>query len=129
MDQTVRRRVDVERAFAETADEPPTKPALVVAMIPAGALERVRPLVPLDAVPVLAVPRTDIPWAELGDLATRLLLRVDGSTCAMRIVTGIEATPHECAGVLADLARGGLVRLVLASLDDGPLIEERVSVA
>jgi hypothetical protein len=68
-------------------------------------------LVPLDAVPVLAVPRTSVPWDELGVLATQLLLRLDGSSCTMAIVTAVAATPKEGVRELASLVSRGLVRL------------------
>jgi hypothetical protein len=68
-------------------------------------------LVPLDAVPVLAVPRTSVPWDDLGALATQLLLRLDGASCTMAIVTAVSATPKEGARELASLVSRGLVRL------------------
>jgi hypothetical protein len=69
------------------------------------------PLMPLDAVPVLAVPREEVPWRELGDLSTQLLLRVDGETCAMGLVTGTAVAPIDAARELAALASRGLLRL------------------
>jgi hypothetical protein len=93
----MRRRIDVAAAFGET--EKPTRPA-------------VHELVPLDAVPVLAVQRADLPWEELGELATQLLLRIDGRASAMEIVTGHAFAPRECATELAALARRGLLRLL-----------------
>jgi hypothetical protein len=96
-DQTVKRRIDVKEAFA--AEEKPTRPA-------------VRALVPLDAVPVLALQRAEVPWSEIGELAAQLLERVDGRTCAMQLVTGNAGSPGECASELAALARRGLVRLL-----------------
>jgi hypothetical protein len=74
-------------------------------------LPAVPPLVPLDAVPVLAVARTSVPWDELGVLATQLLLRLDGSSCTMAIVTAVAATPKEGVRELASLVSRGLVRL------------------
>jgi hypothetical protein len=68
-------------------------------------------LVPLDAVPVLAIPRTEVPWDDLEDLATRLLLRLDGCSCTMAIVTGVAATPRQGVRELAELVSRGLVRL------------------
>jgi hypothetical protein len=136
-DRTVRRRVDVARAFDETEEESPTKPTAInldllresgAHRVPTGA-ESVEPLVPLDAVPVLNVPRTSVPWADLGDLATQLMLRVDGATCTMRIVTGTCATPNEGARELGCLARRGLVRLVLPSEDDDATDSDGSSVA
>jgi hypothetical protein len=93
----VRRYIDVAAAFAAT--ESPTRPA-------------VRELVPLDAVPVLALQRADLPWDELGELATQLLLRIDGRSSAMEIVTGHAFAPRECASELAALTRRGLLRLL-----------------
>jgi hypothetical protein len=103
-DRTVRRSIDVKAAFAENAD-PPTSPA-------------VRELVPLDAVPVLALGRSDLPWEELDELSAQLLLRVDGRTRAMQLVTGNKESPRDCARGLASLARRGLVRL-LPPVQDG----------
>jgi hypothetical protein len=105
-DRTVRRRIDVAAAFG--AEERPTRPA-------------VRMLVPLDAVPVLAHQRADVPWDDLSALATQLLLRVDGRARAMEIVTGNAGDPGECASELAALARRGLVRLLAPIPDDGLL--------
>lgn len=104
IDRTVRRRIDVAAAFG--AEERPTRPA-------------VRALVPLDAVPVLAFPRSEIPWDELSELATQLLLRIDGRARAMQIVTGNTESPGACASELAALARSGIVRLASAIPDDG----------
>lgn len=95
-DQTVKRRVDVADLFG--GDESPTAPA-----VPSH--------VPLDVIPALALPRTELPWDDLSALATQLLLRVDGVTPAMDIVTGTVGTPSEGARELASLARQGLVRL------------------
>jgi hypothetical protein len=84
-DQTVRRKIDVAAAFAATEDR----------------------------VPVLLMPRAEVPWADLGDLATKLLLCVDGTTSAKAIATatGSIATPQECARELAALARRGILQL------------------
>ena len=59
------------------------------------------------------MPRAEVPWAELGDLATTLLLRVDGttSTGAIATATGTIATPKECAHELASLAERGILEL------------------
>jgi hypothetical protein len=122
---TERRHVDIAAAFA---DEKPTAPrhqeARALAQRPeaTGRPRRraaardpdgscVAALVPLDVVPVLAVPRTEIPWDDLGKLATQLLLRLDGTSHTMAIVTGICATPNEGVRELAALVRRGLVRL------------------
>jgi hypothetical protein len=96
IDCTVKRHVDLSTAFGE---ELPTSPA-------------VHPLVPLDAIPALAVPRSGLPWNDLGKLATQLLLRVDGTTTVMTVVRVDTATPMEAARELAHLAATGLVRLV-----------------
>ena len=104
---TVRRRVDVSITFAE---ETPTRP-----VVPA--------LVPLDAVPALAVARAEVPWDDLGSLATQLLLRVDGMACAMAIVTGAGATPREAARELATMVARGLLRLVSPSQDEPSPLE------
>jgi hypothetical protein len=148
-DQTARRQIDVEAAFAE---ENPTIPrhsearalsrrpealgpvsdsSVEVAVensveVVAGAVEcessepgndsrrdsePVPSMVPLDVVPALAVPRAEVPWKSLGELATQLLLRIDGSSPAMAIVTGLAVPPNEGARELAVLVRSGLVRL------------------
>jgi hypothetical protein len=108
---TVRRRVDVGQAFAE---ETPTRPA-------------VQDSVPLDAVPLLAVPRAQLPWDELGQLATEVLLRVDGVTPTMVLVTGLKGTPVQGARELAALVRRGIVRLTAYAEarepDDAPAVE------
>ncbi len=83
--------------------ESPTRPAL-------------HPLVPLDAVPVLAVPRSQLPWDDLGEIATQLLARVDGSAPAMSIVTGATVTPGEAAHELGHLVDRGILRLAAASV-------------
>jgi hypothetical protein len=70
-------------------------------------------LVPLDAVPVLAVPRTEVPWKDLGALATQLLLRLDGCSCTMAIVTAAAAPPRDGVRELAALVSRGLVRLAI----------------
>jgi hypothetical protein len=103
-DRTVPRRIDIAAAFG--AEERPTRPA-------------VRELVPLDAVPVLAYQRADVPWDDLSALATQLLLRVDGRARAMEIVTGNTGNPGECASELAALARRGVLRLLPPVPDDG----------
>jgi hypothetical protein len=122
---TERRHVDVAAAFA---DEKPTAPrhqeARALSQRPeatgrprrrAAAGEPdgscVAALVPLDVVPVLAVSRTEVPWDDLGKLATQLLLRLDGSSRTMTIVTGIASTPNEVVRELAALVGRGLVRL------------------
>ncbi|HEY6458804.1 MAG TPA: hypothetical protein VIY73_01600, partial [Polyangiaceae bacterium] len=61
-------------------------------------------LVPLDAVPILALGRSDLPWGDLDELSAQLLLRVDGKTRAMHLVTGNARPPGECARELAALA-------------------------
>jgi hypothetical protein len=104
-DPTVKRRVDVEEAFSESPHEQPTRPA-------------VHALVPLDAVPVLAVARTELRWNELGDVARQLLLRVDGRRTAMSLVSLPSATPHECSRELASLARRGILRLAPTVSDE-----------
>jgi hypothetical protein len=89
-------------------DEPPTltrKRATVPhsAQVVAGSI-------PLDVVPVLVVPRTEVPWQELSDLAAQLLRRIDGQTHAMSLVTATAAAPNETMRELASLAGRGLVR-------------------
>jgi hypothetical protein len=123
-DRTARRRIDVAKAFREAegdgraiapdlddidldivfVDEPKTGRAPATAPVHA--------LAPLDAIPLLAVARELIPWHELDELSTHLLLHVDGEACTMKIVTGTAVTPSEGARILASLAGRGLVRLV-----------------
>jgi hypothetical protein len=67
-------------------------------------------LIPLDVVPVLAVPRAEVPWQELSELGTELLKRLDGQTHALSIVMGTAAPPNEGIHELAVLADRGLVR-------------------
>jgi hypothetical protein len=102
-DRTLRRHIDIAAAFE--AAEPPSRPA-------------VRELVPLDAVPVLACGRSEVPWEDLSTLGRQLLLRVDGRARAMSIVTGNARTPRACASELAALARRGLLRLRSTASDD-----------
>jgi hypothetical protein len=111
-------QVDVNAAFAAFDDEePPTTPApwkiRALAQRPEARDDGVTALAPLDAVPILAVPRAELPWDELGQLAIQLLLRVDGVTRAMRIVTGTGAPPSEGARVLGTLAGRGIVRFAM----------------
>jgi hypothetical protein len=139
-DQTARRQIDVAAAFAEeTPTIPRHSEARVLSQRPeaqgsasgvvdvvAGEAEYdsqepssdsvrdsqpVPSMVPLDVVPVLAVPRADVPWTSLGELATQLLLRVDGCSQTMSIVTGMAVPPNEGARELAALVRQGLLRL------------------
>jgi len=134
--------VDVEAAFA---DENPTTPkqdeaealsqhpeALGYEEVDVSFVQEdgppVRMHVPLDVVPMLAVPRTDLPWTELGELATQLLLRVDGSTCTMEIVTGVAAAPNESARELADLVGRGLVRLAIPDEVSPPELDLDLSI-
>jgi hypothetical protein len=112
--RTVRRRVDVASAFA---DEVPTAPASQTRSRRApgdGAeeLDLVGISVPLDARPELAVADTDVPWRDLGLLATEVLLRVDGAKTTMSIVTGLSAPPSDGVRALARLVGRGIVRLV-----------------
>ncbi|HEX8796452.1 MAG TPA: hypothetical protein VF765_36120 [Polyangiaceae bacterium] len=97
-DQTVRRRIDVAKAFGEQ-EETPTRPA-------------VHAQVPLDAVPILALPRGEVPWDKLGEKASQVMLRVDGTTCVMVIATDTGLPPADVASELASLVTHGLVHLV-----------------
>ena len=139
-DRTARRRIDVAKAFrdAEPGGRETARAPVLLAREPGGrelapelddididvvfvdepktaralASAPVHALAPLDAVPFLAVARELIPWHELDELSTHLLLHVDGEACTMKIVTGTAVTPSEGARILASLARRGLVRLV-----------------
>jgi hypothetical protein len=112
-DRTVRRRVDVARAFRD-AELDDLELDIVFAEDVAAPPE-VHALVPLDAIPVLAVPAARIAWYVLDELSTTLLLRVDGVARTMSIVTGTKTTPSEGARALGRLAGAGIVRLVLAA--------------
>ena len=97
-DQTVKRQIDVAQAFGDE-HEKPTKPA-------------VHAQVPLDAVPILALPRGEVPWDSLGQRASQIMLRVDGTTCVMVISTDTGLSPSDVASELASLVTQGLVHLV-----------------
>jgi hypothetical protein len=103
-DQTVKRIIDVAKAFGEAREETPTKPA-------------VHAQVPLDAVPILAVPRGEVPWDSLGKKASQVMLRVDGTTCVMVISTDTGLPPTDVARELASLVTHGLVHLVAPPSD------------
>jgi hypothetical protein len=70
-------------------------------------------LVPLDAIPKLAIAQELVPCEEIGDRASEVVMRIDGRTCTMAIVTGLPFTPSDAARELAELARLGVVRLVV----------------
>jgi hypothetical protein len=112
MGTTVIRRIDVAHAFH---DEHPTTPAAEhhfgLAAVVDVSDEGVRVSIPLDSQPVLAVADTDVPWRELGLLATELLLRIDGTKSTMAVVTGLSAAPNDGVRALAHLVNLGLVRL------------------
>jgi hypothetical protein len=76
--------------------------------------ETVAESIPLDVVPVLAVPRTEVPWKELSELAAQLVRRIDGHTHAMSLVIETDAPPNESIRELAGLASRGLVRWALS---------------
>lgn len=103
-DQTVKRRIDVAKVFG--AEDIPTRPA-------------VHAQVPLDAVPIMAIPRGEVPWGELNPKASQVMLRVDGTTCVMVISTDTGLSPSDVASELAFLATHGLVHLI-APPDAGP---------
>jgi hypothetical protein len=102
-EQTVKRIIDVAKAFGEAGRDTPTKPA-------------VHAQVPLDAVPILAVPRGEVPWDSLGQKASQVMLRVDGTSCVMVISTDTGLTPTEVASELASLVTHGFVHLVAPPL-------------
>ncbi len=99
LSKTVRRRIDVAAAFAATEGSP------------------------LDSVPRIVMPKGEIPWAELGELATKLLLRVDGAASTGAIGAALKglATPKECARMFVALSQRGIVEL--ASKADGEELE------
>jgi hypothetical protein len=98
-DQTVKRVIDVAKIFGEAGQEIPTKPA-------------VHTQVPLDAVPILALPRAEVPWDSLGQMASQVMLRIDGTSCVMVISTDTGLAPADVANELASLVTQGLVHLV-----------------
>jgi hypothetical protein len=112
MGRTVVRHVDVAQAFHE---EHPTTPAAEhhfgLAAVVDVSDEGVHVSIPLDSQPVLAVADTDVPWRDLGLLATELLLRIDGTKSTMAVVTGLSASPNDGVRALAHLVNLGLVRL------------------
>jgi hypothetical protein len=91
-----------------TVDEGPTPPRK--RENGAHAPEGVTGLIPLDVIPILVIPRADVPWKELSELATQLVTRIDGKTHAMTLVMGTSAAPNEGIRELAALADRGLVR-------------------
>jgi hypothetical protein len=107
-DQTVKRTIDVAKAFGDVGEERPTKPAVHVQ-------------VPLDAVPMLAVPRDEIPWDSLGQKTSQVMLRVDGTTCVMVISTDTGLPPADVASELASLVTHGFVHLVAPPSSDADL--------
>jgi hypothetical protein len=113
--RTVERKIDVAKAFR---DENPTTPAVPFACSRASSAdlkrrldEEVQVLVPLDQLPQLAIADTELPWPDLGSLATELLLRINGARTTMSIVTGLSAAPNEGVRELASLVCRGFVRL------------------
>jgi hypothetical protein len=112
--RTVRRRIDVKGAF--DAEEQPTAPAArregSLALCAEEYEEGVALSIPLDTLPELAVVDTEVPWTDLGSLATELLLRVDGARSTMSIVTGLSEPPIDGVRALAQLVSRGIVRLV-----------------
>jgi hypothetical protein len=112
--RTVRRRVDVKGAFG--SEEQPTAPAArrecSLAFCAEEYEEGVDLSIPLDTLPELAVADTEVPWTDLGSLATELLLRVDGSRSTMSIVTGLSEPPIDGVRALAQLVSRGIVRLL-----------------
>jgi hypothetical protein len=108
VDRTVRRRIDVAKAFhdARTTE----------------ARSEVDAFLPAESVPELAVPRPEVPWDELDELSTRLLLRIDGATGTMDLIVDAEASPEQMTKALASLVERGLVCLVLRGdpFDEAP---------
>lgn len=98
-DRTLRLQIDVDKAFRDARTE--------------EARGEVAAVLPPDATPVLAVPRAEIPWQQLDELSTKLLLRIDGTTSCVDLVDASDASPDQAAQALASLAQRGLVRLVL----------------
>ncbi len=95
-DRTVKRKIDVERAFREA--EEPTAPGVVTT-------------VPLDAVPLLARAREELPLSQLGRVAAQILDDIDGNRDAMSLATLRDVPPVKCARELASLIARGFVRL------------------
>jgi hypothetical protein len=112
-----RKRVGVGGMFAEEPDTtrtPVDARMLALCVEDSQRASDVDALVPLDAVPTLAVAEAQVPWSELGERATQLVKRVDGNARTMDIVTGLPFAPSDAARELADLARRGIVHLRVA---------------
>jgi hypothetical protein len=119
MGPTVPVEIDVARAFG---DEMPTAPGMPSPQVLAGLVgpaalgvvvePELSALVPLDAVPALAVAEGDVPWGTLEAVAVEVLRRVDGAKSAMSIVTGLDAAPSDGVRILASFVHRGLVRIV-----------------
>jgi hypothetical protein len=99
LDRTARRRIDVAKAFRDARTT--------------EARGDVDALLPAHAVPKLAVPRPEVPWDELDELSTRLLLRIDGVTNNLELIAGADASAEQATQAFASLVRRGLVCLVL----------------
>jgi len=113
-DRTARRRIDVAKAFRDAVDLDNLEMEFGFAAEesdtnPVTAVEQVDVLAPLDAIPSL-VGRENIDWHQLDDLATKLLLQVDGAKSAMRIVTALAMLPLEAYRLIGSLACRGKAR-------------------
>ncbi len=131
LEETARRAIDVAEAFADEAPARHSPPRPTVPAPREAQLDDVDAMLPLDAVPVLATPQDEIPWSELSELASRLVLGVDGKACTMKIVTAAHAPPTDGARVLARLVRRGILRVLVPGApaggdDEGPELEVRV---
>jgi hypothetical protein len=107
-DRTVKRKIDVERAFRDA--EEPTRPTVVTT-------------VPLDAIPVLALPREELPLSQLGRVTAQILDDIDGNRDAMSLATLRALLPSKCVRELASLVVRGWVRLAPVA-DPGPLLHD-----
>jgi hypothetical protein len=114
-------RTSVDRDTVPFIDsEEPTKRVVrdtepeggVSAVLPCGQVADPGPAaVPFDVIPVLAVPRGELPWEELSELAKALVVHIDGYTRTVAILRRSSAGAIEGIHELADLVRRGLVRL------------------
>jgi hypothetical protein len=63
----------------------------------------------VDRVPVLAVPRDEFAWFDLDDVASRLVLRIDGETTVRALIASGMFSRADVATALDALTRDGLI--------------------
>ncbi len=67
-------------------------------------------IVDIERIPTLVIPRIELAWFELGDVAVRLVLRIDGETSVRSILAQGTFTRTEVTAALGELTREGLVQ-------------------